>query len=146
MERLIEGIPGERAAVWVQDRGGGPLRLREEIVIEDLSPVLTSLAASSGANGPLNPVTQYMLARTADHLAERLLDFEALTLPAQGLVIGHALAATAGTMTLGEYLEAAARRAAISDLTEGTPRYSRRFAHLIARDALELTEAFGVDQ
>ena len=82
----------------------------------------------------------------AEELAERLGDFEALTLPAQGLVIGHALAATAGTMTLGEYLEAAARRAAISDLTEGTPRYSRRFAHLIARDALELTEAFGVDQ
>lgn len=82
----------------------------------------------------------------AEELAERLGDFEALTLMAQGLVIGHALAATAGTMTLGEYLEAAARRAAISDLTEGTPRYSRRFAHLIARDALELTEAFGVDQ
>ncbi len=79
MERLIEGIPGERAAVWVQDRGGGPLRLREEIVIEDLSPVLTSLAASSGANGPLNPVTQYMLARAADHLAERLLDDSPVT-------------------------------------------------------------------
>ena len=40
----------------------------------------------------------------AEELAERLGDFEALTLPAQGLVIGHALAATAGTMTLGEYL------------------------------------------
>lgn len=82
----------------------------------------------------------------ADELAERLADFAEMTTMAQGLVIGHALGATAGTMTLGEYLEAAARRAATSDLTEGTPRYARRFAHMIARDALELTEAFGLDK
>ncbi|MFP5416553.1 MAG: hypothetical protein ACLGHZ_06705 [Actinomycetes bacterium] len=74
MERLIEGVPGEEAAVWVQDRGGGPLRLRGQIVIEDLSGVLTSISSTSGANGPQNPVTQYMLARAAQHLADRLLD------------------------------------------------------------------------
>lgn len=74
MERMIEGTPGEQAAVWVQDKGGGPLRLRGHIEIEDLSDVLTSISSRSGANGPLNPVTQYMLARAANHLADRLID------------------------------------------------------------------------
>ena len=74
MERLIEGTPGEEAAVWVQDRGGGPLRLRGHIMIEDLDGVLTSISSRSGANGPLNPVTQYMLARAANHLADRLVE------------------------------------------------------------------------
>lgn len=74
VERLIEGTPGEEAAVWVQDRGGGPLRLRGHIMIEDLGGVLTSISSGGGANGPLNPVTQYMLARAANHLADRLID------------------------------------------------------------------------
>ncbi len=74
VERLIEGTPGEQAAVWVQDRGGGPLRLRGHVVIEDLSDVLTSISSRTGANGPLNPVTQYMLSRAANHLADRLID------------------------------------------------------------------------
>ena len=74
VERLIEGTPGEEAAVWVQDRGGGPLRLRGHITIEDLGGVLTSISSRNGANGPLNPVTQYMLARAANHLADRLID------------------------------------------------------------------------
>lgn len=74
VERMIEGIPGEKAAVWVQDKGGGPLRLRGHIEIEDLSGVLSSISSRSGANGPLNPVTQYMLARAANHLADRLID------------------------------------------------------------------------
>lgn len=74
VERLIEGTPGEQAAVWVQDRGGGPLRLRGHVVIEDLSNVLTSISSRTGANGPLNPVTQYMLSRAASHLADRLID------------------------------------------------------------------------
>lgn len=74
MERLIEGVPGERAAVWVQDRGGGPLRLRGHLVIEDLRDVLTAISSRSGANGPLNPVTQYMLSRAAEQLADRLID------------------------------------------------------------------------
>lgn len=73
VERMIEGIPGEKAAVWVQDKGGGPLRLRGHIEIEDLSGVLSSISSRSGANGPLNPVTQYMLARAANHLADRLI-------------------------------------------------------------------------
>lgn len=74
VERLIEGIPGQEAAVWVQDRGGGPLRLRGHVMIEDLEGVLTSIASRNGANGPLNPVTQYMLERAANHLADRLID------------------------------------------------------------------------
>jgi len=74
VERLIEGTPGEEASVWVQDRGGGPLRLRGRIVIEDLTGVLTAISSRSGANGPQNPVTQYMLARAANHLADRLID------------------------------------------------------------------------
>ncbi|MDO5534533.1 MAG: hypothetical protein Q4F65_07775 [Propionibacteriaceae bacterium] len=74
MERLIEGTPGQEAAVWVQDRGGGPLRLRGHVLIEDLSGVLTRISSASGANGPLNPVTQFMLERAANHLAERLID------------------------------------------------------------------------
>ena len=74
VERLIEGTPGEQAAVWVQDRGGGPLRLRGQVVIEDLSSVLTSISSRTGANGPQNPVTQYMLSRAANHLADRLID------------------------------------------------------------------------
>ena len=74
MERLIEGTIGEAAGVWVQDRGGGGLRLRGSVVIEDLTPVLTSIASRSGANGPMNPVTQYILSAAADHLASRLTD------------------------------------------------------------------------
>lgn len=74
VQRVIEGVPGEPAPVWVQDRGGGPVRLRGHVVIEDLSDVLTAISARQGANGPLNPVTQYMLARAADQLVDRLID------------------------------------------------------------------------
>lgn len=74
MVRLTEGTIGEPAEVWVQDRGGGQLRLRGTVVIEDLTDVLTSISARSGANGPLNPVTQYILSEAADHLAARLTD------------------------------------------------------------------------
>lgn len=74
VERLTEGVPGEVAEVWVQDRGGGKPRLRGTVVIEDLTGVLTAISAPSGANGPLNPVTQFILAKAADHLAERLAD------------------------------------------------------------------------
>lgn len=58
--------------MWVQDRGGGPLRLRGRIVVEDLTGVLTEISSRTGANGPLNPVTQYMLSEASNHLAERL--------------------------------------------------------------------------
>lgn len=74
VERLIEGTPGQEAAVWVQDRGGGPLRLRGTIMIEDLDDVLSTISSRKGANGPLNPVTQYMLERAANHLADRLIE------------------------------------------------------------------------
>lgn len=74
MGRIIEGNPGEQAEVWIQDRGAGAPRLRGHIVIEDLSGVLTSISARSGANGPNNPVTQYILAQAAQYLAERLIE------------------------------------------------------------------------
>lgn len=74
MRRVIEGTPGEPAPVWVQDRGGSEPRLRGQIVIEDLTGVLTAISSRTGANGPLNPVTQYMLAEAINHLADRLTD------------------------------------------------------------------------
>ena len=67
-------MPGDEAEVWVQDRGAAQPRLRGTIRIEDLSDVVTCIAARSGANGPNNPVTQYILAQAADYLAERLID------------------------------------------------------------------------
>ena len=74
MSRTIEGNPGDVAEVWIQDRGTGAARLRGTIAIEDLSDVLTCIAARNGANGPNNPVTQYILAQAADYLAERLIE------------------------------------------------------------------------
>lgn len=74
MGRMIEGIPGQEAEVWIQDRGAPTPRLRGRIVIEDLSDVLTCISARSGANGPNNPVTQYILAQAAQYLAERLIE------------------------------------------------------------------------
>ncbi|MFT3876307.1 MAG: hypothetical protein QM708_07800 [Propioniciclava sp.] len=74
MKRIIEGIPGEKSPVWVQDRGGSEMRLRGHILIEDLGGVITSISSRTGANGPLNPVTQYMLSEAVHHLAERLTD------------------------------------------------------------------------
>lgn len=74
MGRIIEGVPGEEAEVWVQDRGAAAPRLRGRIVIEDLTDVLTTISSRNGANGPNNPVTQYILAQAAEYLAERLIE------------------------------------------------------------------------
>ncbi len=74
MARITEGTPGEQAEVWIQDRGSSTPRLRGRIEIEDLSDVLTCISARSGANGPNNPVTQYILAQAAQYLAERLIE------------------------------------------------------------------------
>lgn len=74
MVRIVEGEPGQVAEVWIQDRGTAAPRLRGRIVIEDLSDVLTCISSRNGANGPQNPVTQYILARAAEHLADRLVD------------------------------------------------------------------------
>ncbi len=60
--------------LWIQDKGGTKPRLRGHIVIEDLRPVLSTIATRQGANGPQNPVTQYMLAEASNYLADRLLD------------------------------------------------------------------------
>ena len=59
--------------MWVQDKGGGRPLLRGTVLIEDLSPVLTCISSRSGANGPLSPVTQYILQEAANYLAERLV-------------------------------------------------------------------------
>lgn len=74
VERIIEAQPGDEVPIWIQDRGGRGLRLRGHIVIEDLRPVLSAIATQQGANGPQNPVTQYMLAEASHYLADRLLD------------------------------------------------------------------------
>lgn len=74
MRRVTEGAPGEEVEVWVQDKGGGRPLLRGTVLIEDLSPVLTCISSRSGANGPLSPVTQYILQEAANYLAERLVE------------------------------------------------------------------------
>ena len=74
MVRVIEAEPGDEVPLWIQDRGGSEMRLRGHIVIEDLRPVLKTISAKQGANGPQNPVTQYMLAEASSYLADRLLD------------------------------------------------------------------------
>ena len=58
----------------IQDRGASDTRLRSTLIIEDLSDVLTCISARSGANGPNNPVTQYILSQAAEYLAERLIE------------------------------------------------------------------------
>ncbi|HOA89847.1 hypothetical protein [Propioniciclava tarda] len=74
MARITEGTPGQPAEVWIQDRGASDTRLRSTLIIEDLSDVLTCISARSGANGPNNPVTQYILSQAAEYLAERLIE------------------------------------------------------------------------
>lgn len=74
MRRLSEASPGDEVEVWVQDRGGTAAQLRGTVVIEDLSNVLTCISNRSGANGPQNPVTQYILSEAANYLAERLVE------------------------------------------------------------------------
>ena len=71
----------------------------------------------------------------AEELAERLLDFEALTLPAQGLVIGAALAHTYDNgQTLGDQLGDQLR-----DQLGGLAKF-------IAKDALAMSNTWGVEQ
>jgi hypothetical protein len=85
----------------------------------------------------------------AEELAERLLDFEALTLPAQGLVIGAALAihleALARThtfdngQTLDDYLVGMHKVGTEQRTTDGLAKF-------IAKDALAMSNAWGVEQ
>lgn len=76
----------------------------------------------------------------AEELAERLLDFEALTLPAQGLVIGAALAHTFDNgQTLDDYLVGMHKVGTEQRTTDG-------LAHHIAKDALAMSNAWGVEQ
>lgn len=74
MARVTEGVPGDEAEVWIQDKGGGPQRMRGTVVIEDLTGVLTCISSRAGANGPQSPVTQYILSEAANYLAERLVE------------------------------------------------------------------------
>lgn len=76
----------------------------------------------------------------AEELAERLPDWEALTLPAQGLVIGAALAHTYdGAQTLTDYLAGMALVAIGQGSTHGPAKF-------IAKDALAMSNAWGVEQ
>ncbi len=74
MARMVEGNPGEEAEVWIQDRGSSTSALRGTVVIEDLADVVTCIKSRTGPNGPQNPVTQYILAKAAEYLAERLTE------------------------------------------------------------------------
>lgn len=76
----------------------------------------------------------------AEELAERLLDFEALTLPAQGLVIGAALAHTFDNgQTLDDYLVGMHKVGTEQRTTDGLAKF-------IAKDALAMSNAWGVEQ
>lgn len=58
--------------VVVQGRAARRPEPRGEVVIGDLREVLTRISVRSGANGPQGPVTQYLLARAAEHLSAQL--------------------------------------------------------------------------
>lgn len=58
--------------MWAQRHGRGQPSLVGEVVIEDLRDVLTRILMRKGANGPQGPVTQYLLAAGAEHLATRM--------------------------------------------------------------------------
>lgn len=76
----------------------------------------------------------------AEELAERLLDFEALTLPAQGLVIGAALAHTYDNgQTLDDYLVGMHKVGTEQRTTDGLAKF-------IAKDALAMSNTWGVEQ
>lgn len=75
----------------------------------------------------------------AEELAERLLDFEALTLPAQGLVIGAALANSGIVQQLGDYLVGMHKVGTEQRTTDGLAKF-------IAKDALAMSNAWGVEQ
>jgi hypothetical protein len=76
----------------------------------------------------------------AEELVERLLDFEALTLPAQGLVIGAALAHTFDNgQTLDDYLVGMHKVGTEQRTTDGLAKF-------IAKDALAMSNAWGVEQ
>lgn len=72
-----EGTPGQCVAIWAQRHGGSTPEYLGDIVIEDLTGVLTRIQAKKGANGPQGPMTQFILAAAARRLDERLgTDFE----------------------------------------------------------------------
>lgn len=75
----------------------------------------------------------------AEELAERLPDFEALTLPAQGLVIGAALANSGDGPTLDDYLVGMHKVGTEQRTTDGLAKF-------IAKDALAMSNAWGVEQ
>ena len=73
----------------------------------------------------------------AEELGDRLgEEFAALTLMAQGLVIGHALGHTATSMSLDDYL---------AEMASHDGATAAGLAHHIAKDALGMTAAWGID-
>lgn len=77
----------------------------------------------------------------AEELAERLLDFEALTLMAQGLVIGHALGHTATSRC--SFRHSVTRY--LAEMASHDGATAAGLAHHIAKDALGMTAAWGID-
>ncbi len=64
---------GDRVRVTVRRRSSDSAPAdRGEVVIEDLSGVVTRLSARAGPNGPQGAVTQWMLREASAHLAEQL--------------------------------------------------------------------------
>ena len=76
----------------------------------------------------------------AEELAETVAALEALTLPAQGLVIGAALAHTFDNgQTLDDYLVGMHKVGTEQRTTDGLAKF-------IAKDALAMSNAWGVEQ
>ncbi len=74
-----EGVPGECVPIWAQRHGQSTPEYLGDVVIEDLTGVLTRIQAKKGANGPQGPMTQFILAAATRRLDERLgTDFEGI--------------------------------------------------------------------
>ncbi|MCE1180682.1 MAG: hypothetical protein LWW86_16835 [Micrococcales bacterium] len=88
------GSERETVEILVRDRGGKVARSRGTIELEDLSRVVTRIAARTGPNGPNSPVTQYLLREASNQLCERLMgdlgeDVTSAPLRVLSALIGH---------------------------------------------------------
>lgn len=78
---------GDEVEVRVHSRPGAEER-RGTIVIENLDGVLRNLPPGGGANGPLAPVTQYLLREAATQMSERLGQLAASGFEGEEHVVG----------------------------------------------------------
>ncbi|XVX20357.1 hypothetical protein ACQP1U_00330 [Actinomycetota bacterium] len=88
------GSEREPVEVLVRDRGGKVAHSRGTIELEDLSRVVTRIAARTGPNGPNGPVTQYLLREASQQLSDRLMgdlgeDVTGAPLRVLSALIGH---------------------------------------------------------